>query len=94
MSFPFEFLLKITKTATQVEQRPGTTSISIQRPYAHIEEELRAVFQGQEGYKVVVDRRYGERRTTTKPAPGERRSADRRGTKQKLAEVIISPWTK
>jgi hypothetical protein len=54
------------------------TSIIIRRPYAHLKEELRRAFEGQEDVKVIVDKRNGERRTSQQPVAMECRQADRR----------------
>jgi len=41
-------------------------------------EYLTRAMAGVEGVHVMVDRRHGERRRAARPAPGERRQADRR----------------
>ena len=82
------FLLRITKALSPLEQGVGM-SIVIRRPYAFLEKELRSTFEGQEDVKVIVDRRYGERRTSTEQAGLERRRADRRITKEEILEVSL-----
>ena len=90
MRLPPGFLLRIARTTNPPEGGAGMMSISIQRPYAHLEEELRRAFKGQEDVKVIVDRRSGERRTSQLPVAMERRQADRRSPKVELVEVLIS----
>jgi hypothetical protein len=84
------FLLSISKATPPLHQGIGTMTIIVQRPYAHLEKELRTTFQGQEGINVIVDRRYKERRVTGQPVAVERRRAERRSPKQQLIEVLLS----
>ena len=65
-------------------------SIIIRQPYAYLEKELCSTFEGQEDVKVIVDRRYGQRRTRTQTVELERRGADRRRPKEELVEVLLS----
>ena len=85
-----EFLLRIAKATSPPEQGAGVMSIIIRQPYAFLEKELRSAFKGQEDVKVIVDRRYGERRTRTQAVESERRGADRRRPKEELVEVLLS----
>ena len=62
----------------------------ILRPHADLQEELHKTFKGEKDVKVIVDRRYGERRTSRKPVVKERRRSDQRRTKEQLVEVVIS----
>ena len=84
------FLLKIAKGSKQADEGPGKMSIIISQRYAHLEEELSKTFKGQKDVKVIVDRRYGERRSSVEPVVKERRRADWRRTKEQLVEVVIS----
>lgn len=86
-----EFLLRIAKATSPPEKGPGVMTVIIRRPYAYLEKELRSTFEGQEDVKVIVDRRYRERRTKIQPVEIERRGADRRGPKEELLEVLLSP---
>jgi hypothetical protein len=52
-----EFLQKVARIPTLIEQCSGTLSIIVQRPYAHLERELRPVFEGRKDVKVIVNRR-------------------------------------
>jgi hypothetical protein len=52
-----EFLQKVARIPTLIEQCSGTLSIIVQRPYAHLERELRRAFEGQEDVRVIVNRR-------------------------------------
>lgn len=69
----------------------GTMYVIIGRPYASLEEQLRTAFAGQEDVEVIVDRRYGERRTSQRPVAAECRRSQRRGPKEELAEIIKVP---
>ena len=90
MSSMSGFILKIAKATSPPEQGPGMMSIIIRRPYVHLEKELHSTFEGREDVKVIVDRRYGERRTRTQPVELERRGADQRRPKEELVEVLLS----
>jgi hypothetical protein len=71
-------------------QGRGTMYIIINRAHAYLHETLRKVFAGQENVRVIVDRRYGERRTTRGSATFERREGDRRKSTEHLVEVILT----
>ena len=85
-----ELLMRILRSAEVPGQETGKMSIVIKRPYAFLEKDFRNVFQDHEDSRIIVDRRYGERRSGKKPAKSERRRADRRQSKQILAEACIS----
>jgi len=84
------FLLRIAKAVSPPEQAAGVMYIIIRQPYAYLEKELRSTFEGQEDVKVIVDRRYGQRRTSQQPVALEFRRADRRRPKEELVEVLLS----
>ena len=84
------FLLRIAKATSSLEGGAGAMTVIIRRPYAFLEKELRSGFEGQEDVKVIVDRRYRERRTKIQPVEIEHRRADRRRTKEALVEVLLS----
>ncbi len=84
------FVLKIAKATSPPEEGPGMMSIIIRRPYVYLKKELHGTFEGQEDVKVIVDRRYGERRTRTQPVELECRRADRRRPKEELVQVSLS----
>jgi hypothetical protein len=88
---PPGFLMAFTTALPLAAEGGGVMSIIIRRPYAFLEKELCSVFKGQEDVKVIVDRRYAERRTKAQPVKLERRRADRRRPKQELLEVALSP---
>jgi len=83
------FVMKIAKATNQREEGVGW-SLIIRRPYAYLDKELYSTFEGQEDVKVIVDRRYGERRTRTQPVELERRHADQRRPKEELVEVSLT----
>jgi hypothetical protein len=84
------FLLRISKTTSPPEQAAGVMYIIIRRPYAYLEKELRSTFEGQEDVKIIVDRRYGQRRTSQQPVALEFRRTDRRRPKEELIKVSLS----
>ncbi len=90
MNFLPKFLLKIVKAVPTSEERAGTMSIIIQRPYFHLEKELHSVFKGEKDVKIIVDRRFDERRTTQQAVEEERRHADQRQPNEELIKAVIS----
>ena len=84
------FHMKIAKATNPPEEGAGMMSIIVRRPYAYLDKELCSTFEGQEDVKVIVDKRYGERRTRTQPVELEHRHADRRRPKEELVEVSLS----
>jgi len=90
MSLLPKFLLKIVKAVPTPEEEAGIMSIIIQRPYSHLEKELRTVFKGERDVKILVDRRFGERRTTQQAVEVERRHAEQRQPKEELIKAVIS----
>jgi len=90
MNFLPKFLLRIAKTVPTPEEEAGILSIIIRRPYSHLEKELRSVFKGERDVKVIVDRRFGERRTSHQEVDVERRHTDQRQPKEELIKAVIS----
>ena len=90
MSSVPRFLMRIVKTTSPPEQGAGMMSIVIRRAYAFLEKELLRAFEGQEDVKVIVDKRYRERRKNKQPVGLERRQADRRKPEEELVEVSLS----
>lgn len=85
-----QFLLRILKGVSPSEEGTGIMSIVIRQPYAHLEKELTQTFEGQEDVKVIVDRRYSERRKTQQPVEVEQRHADRRQLNEEIVDVVLS----
>jgi hypothetical protein len=81
--------LSVAKAAVPPEKHPGSMCIIIKRPYTHLENELRRTFDRQEDVKIVVDRRYGERRVSQQQVSEDRRRGDRRKKKEPLVEAVI-----
>ncbi len=90
MSFLPKFLFKIVKAVPTPEEKAGIMSVIIQRPYSHLEKELCNVFKGEKDVKIIVDRRFDERRTTQQAVDVERRYADQRQPKEELIKAVIS----
>jgi len=90
MAFLPAFLLRILKAASGPEAGQGVTYMTIRRPYANLEAELRRAFEGEEKVKFIVDRRYRERRMSQQPVPAERRRGDRRTPKEELVQAVMS----
>ena len=84
-----EFLLRIVKAIRPPDDEIEMMSIIIRRPFSHFEKELRSTFEGQGDVKIIVDRRYSERRGRVQPYEIEHRQIDRRKPKEEIAEVLI-----
>ncbi len=90
MRLPAGFLLRIAKSTQLEDGEYKRMSIIIRQPYAHLEEELRNTFEGQKDVSLILDRRYGDQRTSKQPVAKDRRQSDRRIPKEELVEVVIS----
>jgi hypothetical protein len=89
MHLSHDLAMKISKSVGSLKEAEGMVII-IQRPYAHLEEEMRKTFSNGNKARVIIDRRMGERRGPAKEMSNERRRSDRRATKEQLLEVIIN----
>jgi len=90
MSSPPKLTMRIAKIAQPLEEGAGIMTIVVQRPYTHLEKELRDAFKGQDDVKVILDRRYRERRKRPEAVQLDRRKSDRRSPKKDMVEVVIS----
>ncbi len=90
MSFLPKFLFKIVKAVPTSEEKAGTMTIIIQRPYSHLEKGMRSVFKGEKDVKIIVDRRIDERRASQQTVEVERRHAEQRQPKEELIKAVIS----
>jgi len=90
MHFLPVFLLKIARATARPEGGGPAMVIVVRRLYAYLQQELNRAFEGQENVRIVVDRRYDERRSLREPVTRERRQADRRRAKDEIVEVQIS----
>ena len=82
--------MKIAKKDSLPEEMTRTMTIVVMRPYARLEKELRSAFKGDDGVKVILDKRSGERRKKLEDVAKDRRKDDRRRPKEELVEVAIS----
>ncbi len=82
--------MRIAKKDSLPEESAGMMTIVIQRPYARLEKELRSAFKGEEDVKVILDKRYGERRKILQDIAVEHRKDNRRRPKEELVEIAIS----
>jgi len=85
-----KFSMRIAKKSLSSEESEIKSIIVVQQLRPHLEKELRTAFKGQEDVKVILDRRYGERRKRPKAITVDRRKSDRRSPKEDLVEVVIS----
>lgn len=90
MKLPHDFLIRIAKKAHLSVEGAGIMTIVIMKPYAHLENELQSAFMEQEDVKVILDRRYRERRKSRRAVAIDRRKAGRRHPNKELVEVVIS----
>jgi len=87
---PPNFQIRIAKKTRVPEEAGSFMSIIIGRSYSHLEKELHSAFKGQKDVKIILDRRYGERRKKSQAVAKERRKTGRRRPKEELVEVVIS----
>ncbi len=72
-------------------EKGGLFHVIIHRPYSYLEDEIRRVFAGREDVRIIIDRRYEERRRQDVPIMINRRAADRRRSVDELIKIIIEP---
>jgi len=82
--------MRIARPVLSPEEGARIMYIVIRKSYAHLEEELRSGFVGQEDVKVILDSRCEQRRKERQPVKLERRRLNQRRTKEELVEVVIS----
>jgi hypothetical protein len=80
----------ILKSEAVSDNDSGRIVIVLERPYDFLKEELESVFEEQSEIKVVVDRRFADRRLKKEVVTSERRNCDRRASKGKIGSAIIS----
>lgn len=68
---------------------PAKVYMVVPRSRAYLADLLRKAFEGREDVEILVDRRYGERRTQQRATAMERRRGERRGSKERVIEVVI-----
>jgi len=91
MSLSTDLAMKISRAAAPGGPGgAGKTLIIIQRPYAHLEKELRRTFGNGNNTRVIIDRRMGERRGRMESLSDDRRQGDRRAESELLLELVIS----
>ena len=83
--------LRFSKSPYQCVKNPDKTTVIIRRPYAFLKVELFEAFEGNGEIDIIVDRRFGERRTETRPVAMDRRTADRRRSEEEIVQLLISP---
>jgi hypothetical protein len=83
-------VLSIGQPAAQVEPEEAEKMlIIVRRRYDHLLKELGEAFSGQQSVRILVDRRWGQRRKVENPISLERRKADRRKHEEELLKVIL-----
>jgi len=83
------FVLRILSVTEGLRHNPGRMLLIVRRPYGHLEERLRRVFEGRDDIVVIPDRRRSDRRASARPVQDERRRAERRSRKEEMLEVVI-----
>jgi hypothetical protein len=72
---------------------PGRVCIIVPRVRAYLADLLAKAFERREDVEIIVDRRYGERRTRKVAVTVERRWTERRRSKEEVIEVVIGKTT-
>lgn len=68
---------------------PEKVFIIVPRPRAYLADLLAKAFERREDVEIIVDRRYGERRTHKRPVAVDRRRGQRRRLKEEVIEVVV-----
>ena len=83
-------VLGVARPGAQVEREEADKMlIIVRRPYDHLLKELGETFSGQQGVRILVDRRRGQRRRVGNPVSLERRKTERRKHEEELLKVIL-----
>lgn len=76
--------------ADHSDGNPAKVFIVVPRARAYLAGLLIKAFAGREDVEIVVERRYGERRSQKRPVEMERRGgAERRRRKEEIIEVVV-----
>lgn len=82
--------LRITKAEKKETGGPSTNLIVVSRPFSQLKSRLKRTFADKENYKVIVDRRNGDRRKRDTSVDADRRTpSPRRMRKAEIVEVIM-----
>lgn len=90
MNFEPRFCMKISKMIRPDEVGCGEMYLTLQRPFMHLEDELRQAFASDQTATVIVDQRVEDRRKTCQPVTEDRRIMQRRKPKEEIIEVLIN----
>jgi hypothetical protein len=83
------FVVRMLSVTEGLRHNPGRMLLIVRRPYGHLEERLRRVFEGRADIVVISDQRSSDRRASARPVQDERRRADRRSRKEEMLEVVF-----
>jgi hypothetical protein len=83
-------MFDILKAEAVSDNECGRIVIVLERPYDFLKGELANVFEEQSEIRVVVDRRFADRRHKNEVVTSERRNCDRRASTGKIGFAIIS----
>ena len=83
------FVIRMLSVTEGLRHNPGRMLLIVRRPYGHLEERLRRVFEGRDDIVIIPDRRSSNRRASARPVQDERRRADRRSRKEEMLEVVF-----
>ena len=83
------FVIRMVSVTAGLRHNPGRMLLIVRRPYGHLEERLRRVFEGRDDIVVIPDRRSSDRRARGRPVQDERRRAERRSRKEEMLEVVF-----
>lgn len=87
-SLAMSFVVALT-AAEHPGDDPAKVFIIVPQPRAYLADLLAKSFEARKDVEIIVDRRYGERRTRRQPVAVERRRAERRRPKEEVIQVVI-----
>ena len=85
-----KFLVRVARATFPPLKGAGSTYIVVNRTYSHLAKELDTAFERDQDVRIILDRRYGDRRIVQQPIASERRQIERRNSKEKIIEVVIA----
>lgn len=83
------FFVTPLSDAARSHANPGKVFIIVPRHRAYLADLLVKAFEARQDVEIVVDRRYGERRTRSQATAVERRRGPRRRPKDEVIEVVV-----
>ena len=90
MAYSNKLALRVTKAERKETGASARNLIVVSKPFSQLKRQLKRTFADKEDYKVIVDRRNGDRRKRENTVDTDRRTPfQRRMRKAEIVEVIM-----